>query len=182
MSRIVRIIAFGLGLLGGVTASQGPEFSQQYRQRLGGAIDELRGVISRFEADARANGETQESAIARLRGNPDDLASRQGTAMQANVERLGRLEAHRQAMIEAGPFSRIALMVRDGDRDVMEAAYRDFEPALPVSEEGLLSTAIGFIAVWGGILLLAGFIRSLRRSRRRETAQASRSGFPASTT
>ncbi|HZH53638.1 MAG TPA: DUF2937 family protein [Microvirga sp.] len=173
MPRIVRIVAFGLGLLGGVVASQGPEYSQQYRQRLGGAVDELRRVVARFDADAQAQGESRDGAIARLRGNPDDLASRQGAAMQANVERLGRLEAHRQAMMEAGPFSRIALMVRDGDLDVMEAAYRDFEPAVPVTEEGIVSAAGGFVTVWGGILLLAGFVRSLfRRPRRREAARA----------
>jgi hypothetical protein len=163
LSRIVRIIAFGCGLCGGIVASQGPEFAQQYRQRLGGAIDELRQVITRFDADAQASGETRESAIARLRTNTDDFVSRQGAAMQANVERLGRLETHRETMVQAGPFARIALMVRDGDQDVMEAVYRDFEPALPVTEEGILSTAIGFVAVWGGLLLLMGFIRSLWR-------------------
>ncbi len=174
MPRIMRIVAFGLGLLGGITASQGPEFAQQYRQRLGGAVDELRQVIQRFDADAQASGETRESAIARLRSNTDDFVSRQGAAMQANAERLGRLEAHRETMIQAGPFARVALMVRDGDRDVMEAVYRDFEPALPVTEEGLLSSAAGFIAVWGGLLLVTGFIRSLwRRPRsRRAPVQA----------
>ncbi|MGO4573516.1 DUF2937 family protein [Microvirga sp. 2TAF3] len=165
MSRIVRIVAFGFGLLGGVLASQGPEFSQQYRQRLGGAIDELNKVLQRFDADAQVNGETQATAIARLRGNPDNLVSRQGVAMQANTERLTRLQAHRQTMLEAGPFMRVALMVRDGDVDVMEAAYRDFEPAVPVTEEGILAAAAGFIALWGGFLLLAGFLRSLRRPR-----------------
>jgi Protein of unknown function (DUF2937) len=171
LSRIIRIVAFGLGLMGGVVASQGPEFSQQYRQRLGGAIDELNQVIARFDNDAQANGETRDGAIARLRGHPDDLVSRQGVAMQGNVERLGRLDAHRQAMIQAGPFARVATMVRDGDLDVMEAAYRDFEPAVPVTEEGFLSAAIGFVAVWGGILLLAGFLRSLRRPRGRVAAR-----------
>jgi hypothetical protein len=74
-------------------------------------------------------------------------------------------------MLEAGPFSRIALMVRDGDTDIMEAVSRDFEPALPVTEEGILSTGIGFIAVWGGLLLLSGFLRSLfRRSRSKRPA------------
>jgi hypothetical protein len=165
----MRIVAFGLGLLGGITASQGPEFGQQYRQRLGGAIDELRQVIHRFDMDAQASGETRESAIARLRSNADDFVSRQGAAMQANAERLGRLETHRETMMQAGPFARVALMVRDGDRDLMQAVYRDFEPALPVTEEGLLSSAVGFIAVWGGLLLLAGFIRSLwRRPRSRQ--------------
>jgi hypothetical protein len=184
LSRIVRIVAFGLGLFGGVTASQGPEFAQQYRQRLGGAVDELRQVITRFDTDAQVSGETRESAIARLRSNTDDFVSRQGAAMQANVERLGRLESHRTAMLESGPFSRIALMVRDGDTDILEAVSRDFEPAVPVTEEGVLSAAAGFIAVWGGVLLLSGFLRSLFRRRRRlpTSVQASRSGFPASTT
>lgn len=170
MSRIVRIIAFGFGLCGGIVASQGPEFGQQYRQRLGGAIDELRQVIARFDADAQASGETQASAIARLRSNTDDFVSRQGAAMQANVERLKNLEFHRTTMMQAGPFARVALMVRDGDRDVMEAAYRDFEPALPVTAEGVLSTAAGFVAVWGGLLLLAGFVRSFFR-RPRQTVR-----------
>ena len=167
MSRIVRIIAFGLGLCGGIVASQGPEFAQQYRQRLGGAIDELQRVIARFDADAQASGETLDSAITRLRSNTDSFVTRQGAAMQANVERLNRLEAHRGAMMQAGPFARIALMVRDGDQDVMEAVYRDFEPALPVTEEGVLSSAIGFVALWGGALLLIGFLRSLWRRPRR---------------
>jgi hypothetical protein len=182
LPRILRIVAFGLGLLGGGVASQGPEYAQQYRQRLGGAIDELRRVVERFDQDSRANGETRDGAITRLRGNADDLASRQGTAMQGNVERLGRLETHQQAMRQAGSFSRVALMVREGDTDIMEAAYRSFEPAVPVTQEGFLSALAGFIAVWGGLLLLGGFIRSLRRPRRRDAVQAPRSGLPDSTT
>lgn len=167
MSRIVRTAAFALGLLGAVTASQGPEFSQQYGQRLGGAIDELRRIVERFDSDAQANGETRESAIVRLRGNPDDLASRQGAAMQGNVERLARLEAHRQGLTESGPFSRLWVLMREGDTDVMRAAYHEFKPAMPVTEEGILSAAAGFVAVWGGILLLASFVRSLRPRRMR---------------
>jgi hypothetical protein len=166
VSRIMRVVAVACGLLGGVVASQGPEYSQQYRQRVGGAIDELRQVVGRFDGDAQSNGETRESAIARLRGNTDDLASRQGAAMQGNVERLATLEAHRQAMVDAGPFARIALLVRDGDTDVMQATFRDFEPALPVTEEGILSAVAGFVIVWGGLLLTAGFVRSLFRRRR----------------
>ncbi|MGF9757235.1 DUF2937 family protein [Microvirga sp. 0TCS3.31] len=168
MSRIVRIIAFGLGLLGGVTASQGPEFAQQYRQRLGGAVDELRQVVQRFDTDAQVSSETRESAIARLRSNSDDFVARQGAAMEANVERLGRLEAHRTAMMESGPFSRVALIIRDGDTDIMEAVSRDFEPALPVTAEGVLSAAAGFIVIWGSLLLFSGFLRSLFRRPRRQ--------------
>jgi hypothetical protein len=163
LSRIARIVALAFGLAGAAIASQGPEFAQQYRQRLGGAIDELRRVVEQFDSDARETGESREGAIARMRGNPDDLAGRQGVAMQGNVDRLQRLEAHRHTMEEAGPFARVALMVRDGDTDIMRAAYGAFEPALPITEEGLACGAIGFFAVWGAILLLWGFLRSLLR-------------------
>jgi hypothetical protein len=148
-----------------VAASQAPEFAQQYRQRLGGAIDELARIIDRFDADARANGESRESAIARLRGNGDDLASRQGAAMVGNLDRLTRLEGHRRSMAEAGPFARVALIARDGDSGVLRSAYRDFEPAMPVTEEGAIAAAAGFGAAWGAVLLLAGFVGSLFRRR-----------------
>jgi hypothetical protein len=168
LSRIVRIAALGFGILGGFLGSQGPEFSQQYRQRLGGAIDELRTVVSRFETDAQANAETRETAIRRLRSNLDDLPNRQGVAMQANVERLDRLQQHRHAMVESGPFGRVALMLREGDLDLMQATYRDFEPAVPVTEEGVVAGASGFAVAWGLVLLLMTFVRTtLHRSRRR---------------
>jgi hypothetical protein len=165
--RIVRIVGFGFGLLGGLVASQGPEYSQQYRQRLGGAIDELRRIIGQFDLDAQANGESRDSAITRLRGQTDALASRQGAAMQGNVERLSRLEQQRRAMTEAGSFGRILVMLRTGDADVMRAAYGDFEPAVPVTQEGIVSAAAGFILLWGGFLLLAWLLRSLVRRPRR---------------
>ncbi len=162
MPRIARIIAFGIGIAGGAVASQGPEFAQQYRQRLGGAIDELTRIVTRFEADAQANRETRESAAARLRGSADDLVSRQGIAIQGNMDRLTHLQGHRDAMLRAGPFGRVATMVRDGDADLMGAAWQDFEPAVPITEEGLVSGAAGFAVAWGGVLVLAGFLKSLR--------------------
>ena len=109
--------------------------------------------------------------------------------MQAIVERLGRLETHRETMMEAGPFSRVALMIRDGDRDVMEAVYRRFRAGRagdggrgsPRQPSALSPSGVAF-------LLLMGFLRSLWRRPRHTPAEKhgpcapSRSGFPASTT
>ena len=161
MPRIARTMAVAVGLLGGVAASQGPEFAQQYRQRLGGAIDELRRVVQRFDADAGANGQSREGAVDRLRTNPDNLVSRQGDAMRANIERLERLEQYRQAFIDAGPFQRLVVLARDGDLDLMEATYRDFEPALPTTQEGVVAAGVGFAGGWGLTLLLGAFFRRL---------------------
>ncbi|HEX8168633.1 MAG TPA: DUF2937 family protein [Beijerinckiaceae bacterium] len=144
MPRVARTVAFAFGLLGGVAASQGPEFAQQYRQRLGGAVDELRRVVTRFDADAQATGQDRAGAIERLRQNPDRLTSLQGDAMRGNVERLSRLEGQRVAFADAGPFARLALLVREGDVDLARAAWRDFEPAVPTTQEGFVTAVLGF--------------------------------------
>ena len=161
MPRIARTMAVALGLIGGVVASQGPEFAQQYRQRLSGAVDELRRVVQRFDTDAGANGQSREGAVDRLRTNPDNLISRQGDAMRANIERLERLERHRQAFVEAGPFQRLVVMTRDADVDLMRAAYQDFEPALPATQEGVVAAGAGFLGGWSLTLLIGGLFRRL---------------------
>ena len=149
MPRIARTVGLAFGLLGGLVASQAPEFGQQYRQRLGGAIDELNRVVTRFDEDARATGQERDSAIDQLRQNPDRLTSLQGAAMRANIERRDRLEGQRQAFAEAGPFARLGLLLREGDTDLARAAYRDFEPAVPTTQEGFVTAAIGFLLGYG---------------------------------
>ena len=169
MPRIARTMAAALGLFGGVAASQGPEFAQQYRQRLGGAIDELRRVVQRFDADAGANGHNREGAIDRLQTNPDDLVSRQGAAMRGNVERLERLERQRQSFVEAGPFERLWATARDGDLDLLEATYHDFEPAVPATQEGVVAAGLGFAGGWALTLLIGSMGRRLFGLGRRRT-------------
>ena len=50
------IMALLVSLTGGLAASQAPELAQQYRQRLGGALDEITQVVADFDADAAQNG------------------------------------------------------------------------------------------------------------------------------
>ena len=61
-----RRLAAAIGLLFALVGMQGPEFTQQYRQRLGGALDELKRVVSAFDADAARQSITPVEAIARL--------------------------------------------------------------------------------------------------------------------
>jgi Protein of unknown function (DUF2937) len=169
LPRLARTIALGVGLFGGVVASQGPELAQQYRQRLGGAIDELRRIMTRFDEDARATGQSRDAALAQLRQNPDRLTSLQGEAMRANMERLERLERQRQSFVEAGPFSRLTLLLREGDVDLARAAYHDFEPAVPATNEGLIAALFGFLGGYGLSRLIGLPLRRLfvRRPRAR---------------
>jgi len=161
-----RIVAFGLGLAGALGASQGPEFAQQYRQRLGGAIDELRVIVSRFEVDARAVGESPEGAVGRLAGNPDELARRQGESMRTVMTRLNALDRQLRRMDEAGPFGRLLVLMRERDPMIARNAMEVFEPAIPVTREGLVSAAIGFGGAWiSTFLALSGLGALFRRLR-----------------
>jgi hypothetical protein len=49
----VRRLALAIAVLAGLIGSQGPEFAQQYRQRLGGALEELHRIIAEFDAEAQ---------------------------------------------------------------------------------------------------------------------------------
>jgi len=179
MPRIARTVAMALGLLGGLVASQGPEFPQQYRQRLGGAIDELRQVVARFEADAGAVGQDREGAIRRLGENADELARRQADAMRGHVARLERFQAQRRAFEEAGSLDRMLVVLTRGDSELIGATFRDYRPGLQMTEDGLIAGAGGFVLFWGGALFLGSLGRAaLARRRARLNAERPPDPFP----
>ncbi len=162
---IGRILALAIGLFSGLAASQAPEFAQQYRQRIGGAIDELRRVVGTFDENARAEGVTREQAITRLSEQPDRLVQRQAPAMAEIVDRLQRLERQRDAVANAGQFERLAVLARGFDGQLARATYLDFEPAWPATSEGLVVGGAGFLLGWAGLGLLFRAFGRLKPSR-----------------
>ncbi|RZK76616.1 MAG: DUF2937 family protein [Methylobacterium sp.] len=166
MFRVFRTLGLALGLLGGVIAAQAPEFAQQYAQRLGGAVDELRRQVAVLESDAQASGTTRDGAVDRLRTNPDQLVARRGDAAQADISRLARLSAQEQALASAtSPLGKVVAMLRDPDVPVAQAAYQDFSPAVPTNADGLAAGLIGFLTAWGGWRVLSDV--GLRFARKR---------------
>ncbi|HEV3248989.1 MAG TPA: DUF2937 family protein [Beijerinckiaceae bacterium] len=165
---IGRTVSLAVALFTGLAASQLPEFTQQYTQRLGGAIDELTRVVQRFDKDSVAMGEDRKSALARLAGSPDELARLQSAAMGANIARLDALEAQQAAMAVAGPFRRIEAFLSDPDPKIGKATWDSFEPGVPATGEGAASGGAGF--------LLGGSLSSMlgRMFRRRPRLSAAR--------
>jgi hypothetical protein len=166
--RVLRTLGLALGLLGGAIAAQAPEFATQYAQRLGGTVDELRRVVSGFEADAAATGRSRDDALDRLRGDRDALVARRGEAARADIARLDRLEAQQRALAEAGgPLGRAVAVLRDPDMSLARATYGDYVPAIPTTADGLTAGFVGFLASWAGWRLLADLGRRLAWGRRR---------------
>ena len=127
---LVRRLAFAMGLLFALIGVQGPEFAEQYRQRLAGAIDELTRVVAAFDADAAAQSLTPEAAILRLRSNPDPLARDRGLAAETDMVRLARLQDALSAMKGAAPVRRLWALAENFDPpEIAARAFADYEPA-----------------------------------------------------
>ena len=166
---IGRVLALAIGLMSGLAGAQLPEFAQQYRQRLGGAVDELRRVVTRFDDGARASGLSRDSAIRTLTDNPDPLVQRQGEAQTEVAARLARLEEQRRSYDRAAPFERLLLFVRDADPGLARATYLDYEPAWPATTEGAVAGGGGFVLGWTILMVLSRILGRLNPLRRRRS-------------
>jgi hypothetical protein len=166
---ILRRLALFVGLLAGLAATQLPEFVEQYRQRLGGAIDELSAIVARFDSDSGQQGLTETGGIDRLRANKDRFVQQRGEQMQDNVERLRRLRDAQIAFASEGALARLATFSTHYDGRIARGAWSDFEPAVPTTAEALAVGLLGFL-LGGGMVHAAA--RPFRRGRRRAIVEA----------
>lgn len=170
---LIRRLALAIGLLCGLLGAQWPEFSEQYRQRLGGALDELSRVVAAFEAEAASHSLTPGEAVARLKDNSDPLARERGADAEGDIARKARLERQIAELREAGPLRRLVVMAGDLDPATAGQAMHDFEPAVPVTSEALIVGGLALVLGWGGTHLCAWPIRRRGRARRALAGAAS---------
>ena len=151
-----RTLSFATALCTALATSQLPEFTQQYSQRLGGAIDELTRQVQQFDRDWKAvSVADRTSAIARLVSSHDELVRRRGVAMEGDIARLETLQAQQAKMAVAGPLGRIKVFLSDPDPAVAAATWDTYQPAVPATSEGAISGGAGLV-LGGGIAALFG--------------------------
>ncbi len=156
-------LALAIALVAAFVGSQGPEFAQQYRQRLGGALDEVRQSVVQFDAEAVSQGLTPAEGVERLEASDDPLVQKRGEDMERTMARADRLEAQVKAMQSAGPVVRLYVLVSNFDPDVARAALDAYEPAAPLSPEALTTAGVAGVLGWMATHLVAWPFR--RRSR-----------------
>ncbi|MBV7393830.1 DUF2937 family protein [Mameliella sediminis] len=164
---ILRILLLAGGLTGAAGLSQFPEFSQQYMQRLGGAVDELQRQVTRYENDAAQLGMTLDHYLTAL-AEEGPMARTQAGNMVADIARHDRLSKALTRLEGAGPFMRAKLAFDVmPDSEVARRAYETYKPAVPATFEGAVFAGTGFVVGWA--VLALGFA-ILRRSWRLMTA------------
>lgn len=162
-----RALMLAGGLAGAAGLSQFPEFSQQYVQRLGGAVDELRGFVAGFDADAAEIGLTRSAALADL-GQGGAMGAQRAETMAGVIVRYERLSADLDALRRAGPFTRAYRARSLGDAEIAEAAWAEFKPALPLTFEGAVFAGTGFL---GGLAAIGAALALLKMPFRRRRAR-----------
>ncbi len=156
---MVSLIKLTGGILAGAVFSQFPEYSSQYVQRMGGALDELTTVVADFDKSANASGYTREQALDVMIGS-DFLEARQAD-MKRTFHRFEKLSSDYSRLENANAFSRLAYVTRMRDGEIANGTVKDFKPAVPLTIEGAGFVGIGFLLGYG---LLSGLLRLIRRS------------------
>jgi hypothetical protein len=171
-----RRLALAIALIAGLIGSQGPEFAQQYRQRLGGAIAELNRIVSEFDNEARRENLTRAEGLKRLEDNADPLARERGEDAGKAIVRAEDLNEQIRAINSAGPLMRLYVVATHFDPEIAQSTLDNYEPAEPLSIAALAAGAIAAIWGWVATRLIAWPLS--RRSRIRAAHRQSQEANP----
>jgi hypothetical protein len=161
----MQILFVLLALLPAVLFSQAPELVQQYRQRLGGAANELATVVRNFEEDSHRSGYTQQGALDLMGRNSEQLVRDQAERMRGYIDRLQRLRQQQAALGSGVTLTSLITVAREYDAPLMDQTWNDFVPAIPTTFLGLTTALLGWIAGYL-VLFLTTLARRLTQRRR----------------
>lgn len=157
------------GLAGAALLSQFPEFFQQYTQRLGGRLDEVRTQVEALESRASTSGKSLNAYLEQFLVSQDRDVRQEGRALAALVQRRATLATAYSALSDTSQFWRARAFAEHVDMDIARATARDYKPATPLTAESAVYSGAGFGAGGLAYSLLFGWRRKRRTmSRRRD--------------
>lgn len=165
---LLRALTLVGGIAGAAGLSQAPEFTQQYVQRLGGAVDELDRFVAAFDADAAAVGLSRAAALQDL-SQGGAMAAKRAVTMGNTMARHEHMSRELQALRGAGPFTRSYRVARFSDTEIAANTWGAFRPAVPITPEGALCAGVGLL---GGMSLVWALLALLRMPFRRRRGAA----------
>ena len=170
---IKRVLIICVGLVCGAGASQGPEFTQQYLQRLGGWVDSYQDRVTRLDARAAQFDMSREQYLAALQASADPKVRKEAANIASWPVYLKRY-TEMQQMLQNGPswMQPIRLLQNYNDpafAPIIQATLADYKPGTPITAEGAAFGGAGFVGGWLltviGAALLGAPINMIRRRR-----------------
>ena len=130
---------------GALIFMQIPAFLVQYKQRLGGHVDELALLIKRYKAAAADNSRTIDEYIGlHLQSDVKEFVST-GKIMSENLERFTDLSAALKTLTESKGIVKFFSFLKDIEPDIFKAALKNFVPGISFNFETLFYAAAGII-------------------------------------
>lgn len=136
-------------VFGAILMVQAPEFFQQYLQRLGGHVDELRRQIAQLKHFSLIGGKTLHDYIQKFLTYQDADIAAQGKYMESLVVRYENFKQAWQSLSEASVWARPFKFLWYGDSEIISATWANYIPALVFSSEGVVYILLGALIGYG---------------------------------
>jgi len=148
-----------------------PSFMAQYRQRLGGRLDQVTRDLLPFEQIAQRDfGGSMDGLIQHHRDSLDHAFQLEGAAIQQMLETAARLR-EAAAALDTNVVGQFAWLVRHADLDLVRATWSAWRPSFDLSLDGLTFAVMAGLALWLlFIVVWHGTAFSLRRYRHARAA------------
>lgn len=144
-----------------------PSFIVQYRQRLGGRLDQVLRDLQPFQEIANRNhGGDMKKLIQHHLASTDRTFRDEGSAIQAMVDAAARLKASVQAL-NADLMHQVGYLATNLDTDVAAATWSTFVPGFSFTPEYALFAITVGLAIWAlFIVAWFGVARAISAPRR----------------
>jgi hypothetical protein len=129
-------------------AGAAPSFIAQYRQRLGGRLDQVLIDLAPFQkiADLYHSG-SLEALVRHHLASADATFHAEGAAVSAMMDSAAALRAASEAL-NAGLAHQLLYLVRHTDPSIARATWDIFVPSVPLSLEALVFAGLVGLCVW----------------------------------
>ena len=139
-----RIVLVGAILAAGCV----PSFIAQYRQRLGGMLDQANRDLALFQDIAnRFHGGDLQRLIKHHLASTDPTFQNEGRAIQTMLDNVASLKAS-LAALNTDFYGQLAYLARNGDATVAKATWDAYVPAMSLTADALLFAAAAGVSIW----------------------------------
>ena len=137
-----------------------PSFIAQYRQRLGGRLDQVMRDLEPFQEIANRNhGGDIRKLIAHHLASTDKTFHDEGAAIQAMVDSAARLKASVEAL-NADLVHQLGYLATNLDHDVARSTWDTFVPGFSFTPEYALFAIAAGVAIW--LVFIVGWFAAAR--------------------
>jgi len=141
---IDRLLLLAAAIMGGLV----PGFISQYRQRLGGRLDQALADLAPWQhlANQYHHGHLAELIQYHL-ASPDPTFHAEGAIIESLVQTVARLQASFDAL-HTTLFRQVAYLSTHADPELARATFQDWVPTFALSVEGIVFALAFALVLW----------------------------------